>query len=135
MRSNTSIHGFTLVEVLVALFIFVLSFVALSANAMNVFKYQRINEERFQSLLKANFVMQNLMAKSFSDSCLSIGNHSCANDNGSCCGINFKGDNSISWQVLDGPDTSITKKLIVNVQFQYQDYQGNLSIISIKGEW
>ena len=127
--------GFTLVEVLISLFIFVISFVALTANAMYVYKYQRVNEERQQAIFKANFILNYLMGLDFANSCLSIGSHNCSSDDGTCCTDQYKGSANIAWMVEDGPDSGITKKISVVVNFKYQDYRGNVQLTSIKGAW
>ncbi len=133
-KFKASTSAFTLIEVLVALFIFVISFVALSANATYILKYQRINEERQQALLKAGFLLNRLMSLDYSSTCLTVGSHNCANDDGTCCG-DYKGSDDLSWTIVDGPDSGITKRVSVVVNFRYQNYQGNVQLSSIKGEW
>ena len=126
--------SFTIVEVLVAMFLFLITVVALTANSIYVTKYQKINEEREKAIVKAQVILNRLMSLSYNNSCLNIGSFSCINDDGSCCGT-YKGDNSITWNVSDGPDSNITKKIVVQVSFSYQDYSGSVKFTSIKGDW
>ncbi len=127
-------RSFTIVEVLVALFLFLITVAALTANSIYVTKYQKINEEREKAIVKAQVVLNRLMSLAYNNTCLNIGSFSCANDNGSCCGT-YQGDNSITWTVSDGPDSNITKQIVVQVSFSYQDYSGSVKLTSIKGDW
>ncbi|WP_022854184.1 type IV pilus modification PilV family protein [Thermodesulfatator atlanticus] len=124
--------GFTLVESLVALVIFLIAIAAFSSHAISLFKYQKINEERQKALAKAEYILNNLLAEGFSDDCLSVGNHSCTS-NSDCCG-GYGEDPAISWNVSYGPD-NYTKKISVTVNFSYQDYAASVNLVSLRGDW
>ncbi len=124
--------GLSLVEILVALFIFVIALVGISGNALYIIKFQKINEKREEALLKAETVLNNLITLSYNSTCLAS-NGSCSTDNGTCCGI-FAGDSNISWNILED-STNASKEVTVTVSFSYQDYNSDIELSSIKGDW
>ncbi len=124
--------GISLVEILVALFIFAIALVGISSNALYIIKFQKINEKREEALSKAETVLNNLMSLSYDDTCLSI-NGSCSEDNGTCCGI-YAGDNNISWTILED-SANASKEITVRVSFSYQDYSSYIELSSIRGDW
>ncbi|OAG27697.1 prepilin-type N-terminal cleavage/methylation domain-containing protein [Thermodesulfatator autotrophicus] len=126
-------RGFSLVESLVAIIIFLIIIVALGPLLITGIKTAKINEMRDETLYKVNKVLEHLISKPYDDSCLDVGtNNTCQNDNG-CCG-DESGNSNIGWTVLNGSENN-TKKIEVTGVFNYLGHTGQVKIGYIKGNW
>ncbi|RLG68502.1 hypothetical protein DRN93_02660 [archaeon] len=125
-------RGFSLVEVMVALAVLAIVVLGVEAMLIHQIRFSKVNTLREEALFKASKVLENLMSKDFTDACLSLGSHSCADDGGACC-LEYAGDSSLSWEVTTDADS--TKKIAVTAIFSFRSYQGEIGISSLKGDW
>ncbi|WP_456395365.1 type IV pilus modification PilV family protein [Desulfurobacterium sp.] len=126
--------GFTIVEALVAMAIFAIAILGIGMLIIFNIKYAQINQKREAALYKANKVLENLASLNYTSTCLTIGtDKTCNNDPDNCCD-GFTGDSNIEWKVTSGPDPN-TKEITVTCRFSYQNYNGNVTLQYIKGNW
>lgn len=126
--------GFSIIEVLVALAIFSIAILGIGATILYNIKFAKINKFRELACYKADRLLNYLSSLPYTNPCLDIGNRTCETDTGACCN-GLAGDPEVSYSVENlGADIDI-KKISVTVKFKSGDYEGEVSLEQIKGNW
>jgi len=124
--------GFSLIELLVALVVGIILIVGITYALVANLKYSKLNEARQEALYKGEKLLNYLVAKGFSDSCLQEGTYSCGSAPPDCCG-SLAGDSSVSYQVVNvGSDI---KKVKVTVSFEAMGETKTIELEKLKGDW
>jgi len=126
-------RGLSLVELVVAVAIILISVLALTYLLAYTLKYSELNSQRQEALYKAESVLNHLTTLDFSNSCLSPGTHPCETDTSGCCG-DYSGDSSVVYEVVDV--NSDLKDISVVVTYgESTGERGSVKIERLKGNW
>ncbi|SMP14236.1 N-terminal methylation motif-containing protein [Desulfurobacterium pacificum] len=124
-------RGFTVIEVLVAMVIMMISVLALTLALIYAIKFSKLNLLREQALYKAEKLVNYLVSLPYTDTCLQAGTYNCSSGTSCCDG--FAGDRQVSYSVSD--NGSDLKKIEVNVEFSYGSYNATVHLERLKGNW
>jgi type II secretory pathway pseudopilin PulG len=124
--------AFTILEVVIAMAILMLLLIGVLPVLMMGSKYEKINAAREMAVYRAENLLNYLSSFSFSNACLTSGTHPCKSDPGTCC-QDFAGSDNLTYIVTD--IDADTKQIEVISKFTVGDYEGNVTVRRLKGNW
>jgi type IV pilus modification protein PilV len=118
-------EGFTLIEVLVAITIFAISFLGLAAGATSVMKANQISYFNTVAINLAQDQMEQLKAMSTLPTCPTYTTAGCS-DSQTASGATF----NRSWEITPTSPTPGVNFDVINVQIAWTDYDNRSLVIS-----
>jgi len=133
-------EGFSVVEILIALTIFLIAVLGIGRLTFYTVKAGRINELKEEAIYSAERVLNHLISLSYTNSCLTESNctplcenRNCVNEN--CCNDSLCEDWEFRITYSVNSSSTGIKKITVNATFKVGNTFHSIKLEQLKGDW